>query len=225
MADSFTDSLRRDSDALHRRILAHPFLMGVGDGTLPLESFRFYVRQDYVFLVQYSRVLALATAKAPDLEVMGRLAGLLNETLNTEMALHRDYCAQLGITEADLEATEPATTTVAYTSYLLDTAGRGSFGEAVCALLPCQWGYGEIGLHLKAGGLPKEAPLYAQWIEMYSSAEFQELAGWIRALADRLAEEAGPAERRRMAAAYATAARFEYLFWEMAYHQGETLDP
>ena len=226
MADSFTESLRRDADDLHRRILSHPFVTGVGDGTLPLERFRFYMRQDYVFLVQYSRVLALAVAKAPDLAVMGRLAGLLNETLNTEMALHRDYCAQLSISEADLEATAPDTATVAYTSYLLDTAGRGTFGEAVCALLPCQWGYAEIGLHLKAGGLPQGAPLYAKWIEMYSGAEFQELAGWLRALADRLAEEAGPAERRRMAAAYATAARFEYLFWEMAYHQaGVTLHP
>ena len=219
MADSFTENLRRDADDLHRRILAHPFVTGVGDGTLPLERFRFYVRQDYVFLVQYSRVLALAAAKAPDLEVMGRLAGLLHETLSTEMALHRDYCAQFGISEADLEATEPAPTTVAYTSYLLDVAGRGTFGETVCALLPCQWGYCEIGLHLKARGLPEGAPLYAQWIEMYTGAEFQELAGWVRALADRLAEEAGPSERRRMAKAYATAARFEYLFWEMAYHQ------
>ena len=222
MAESFTEQLRRDTDALHRRILAHPFITGIGDGSLPLEPFRFYVRQDYLFLVQYSRVLALATAKAPDLEVMGWFARLLHGTLNTEMDLHRSYCAQLDIAGSDLEATEPAPTTLAYTSYLLDVAGRGAFSETVCALLPCQWGYSEIGLYLKERGLPGDAPLYAQWIEMYADAEFQQLAGWLRALADRLAQDAGPDERGRMADAYRTSTRYEYLFWDMAYYRQES---
>ncbi|MBI2872023.1 MAG: thiaminase II [Chloroflexi bacterium] len=213
----FTDEVRRATDAMHQRIFAHPFVTGIGDGTLPLERFRFYVRQDYVFLVQYSRVLALAVAKAPDLESMGKLAQLLHETLNTEMALHRGYCARLGIGEAELEATEAAPTTVAYTTFLLDVAARGTFGETVAALLPCQWGYCEIGERLASQGEPADAPLYAEWVRMYSSAEFRQLADWARGLADRLAAQAGPDERRRMAEAYATSTRYEYMFWEMAY--------
>jgi len=53
--------------------------------------------------------LALGAARAPELEVMSWFAGLLDETLNTEMELHRGYCAQFGITreEAEWEAHHP----------------------------------------------------------------------------------------------------------------------
>ena len=73
-------------------ILAHQFVNGVGDGTLPVERFKHYVTQDYVYLMDYSRALALASAKAPMLDDMSWFAGLLDETLNVEMALHREYC-------------------------------------------------------------------------------------------------------------------------------------
>ena len=88
-------------------ILAHPFVTGVGNGTLDVERFKRYVTQDYVYLIEYSRVLALASAKAPALEDMSWFAGLLDETLNQEMAIHRSYCQEFGITTQELEATEP----------------------------------------------------------------------------------------------------------------------
>lgn len=59
----FSDDLRKLADPVWRRSLSHPFVSGIGDGSLPVEKFKFYVRQDYVFLVEYSRVLALAVAK------------------------------------------------------------------------------------------------------------------------------------------------------------------
>jgi thiaminase (transcriptional activator TenA) len=46
-------------EAQHRR----PFVRGIADGTLDLERFRFWVRQDYLFLIEYSRLLALAAAR------------------------------------------------------------------------------------------------------------------------------------------------------------------
>ncbi len=139
----------------------------MGDGSLPVEKFKYYMMQDYVYLIDYSRVLALASARAPDLETMGWFAQLLDETLNTEMDLHRIYCAEFGISRQRLEDTRPAPTTIGYTSFLLKVAHQGSFGELVAALLPCQRGYWEIGEHLARRGEPGEAPLYGQWIHMY----------------------------------------------------------
>ena len=213
----FADDIEGRALPIRRAILAHPFIAGVGDGTLPLEIFQHYVRQDYLYLIDYSRVLALAAARAPDLGTMGWFARLLDETLNTEMELHRGYCAELGITREDLEATQAAPTTVGYTSFLLGVAHQGSFGELVAALLPCQWGYWEIGDYLARQGEPKGSPLYWQWVQMYSSAEFAKLAREIRALADRLGEGAGPGELAAMGEAYLTSLRFEHQFWEMAY--------
>lgn len=214
---SFAENIEAKAAPIREAILAHPFITGVGDGTLPLEKFKHYVEQDYAYLIDYSRVLAVASAKAPDLETMGWFAGLLDETLNTEMELHRRYCAEFGITRARLDATRPAPTTVAYTSYLLKTAHQGSFGELIASLLPCQWGYWDIGDHLARRGEPKHAPLYCQWIQMYTSQEFAALAQEIRALADRVAQDAGPLQTNAMNQAYLTSLRFEHQFWEMAY--------
>jgi thiaminase (transcriptional activator TenA) len=214
---SFVEDIERKALPIRQAILAHPFVTGVGDGTLDVEKFKFYVMQDYAYLIDYSRALALASARAPDLETMGWFARLLDETLNIEMDLHRSYCAEFGITAQELEATRPAPTTVAYTSFLLKAAYQGSFGELVASLLPCQWGYWEIGDYLARRGEPAAAPLYCQWIRMYTAPEFAELAQAIRALADRIAEQSGSAELSAMTDAYLTSLRFEYRFWDMAY--------
>jgi len=216
---SFCERLEARHAGLREVILRHPFVTGVGDGSLPVEAFKWYVRQDYAYLIEYARVLALASAKGPDLESMGWFAGLLHETLNTEMALHRGYCARFGITEQELERTEAAPTTVAYTRFLLATAHQGSLGELAAALLPCQWGYCEIGTQLARRGLPGNAPLYAEWIRMYSSPEFVEIGQRLRSLVDGAARSAGEAERARMESAYRASLRYELAFWEAAYRQ------
>ena len=215
---AFADDIERESLPIRQAILAHPFVAGVGAGTLETARFKHYVLQDYVYLIDYSRVLALAAAKAPDLPTMGWFAQLLDETLNREMDLHRRYCAQFGIDRSELESTIAAPTTVAYTSYLLRLAHQGSFAELVAGLLPCQWGYWEIGNHLARQGEPIDAPLYCQWIQMYADPEFAALADQLRNLANRLGESAGPAEVAAMGQAYLTSLRFEYRFWDMAYN-------
>ena len=109
---SFAEAIERTALPVRQAILAHPFITGVGDGTLPVDRFKYYVLQDYVYLIDYSRVIALASARAPDLETMSWFAELLDETLNTEMELHRSYCGEFGITREELEASRPAPTTL-----------------------------------------------------------------------------------------------------------------
>ena len=215
---SFIDGIEERALPVREAILQHPFVRGIGDGDLDVERFKFYVAQDYVYLIDYARVLALAAARAPELEVMSWFAGLLDETLNTEMELHRRYCAQFGITREKLEATRPAPTTVAYTSYLLRVASQGSFPELAASLLPCQWGYWEIGERLERQGPPTFAPLYAEWIGMYSSSEFRDLALHLRGLTDALGNVASPTEKAAMEAAYVTSLRLEHQFWDMAWN-------
>ena len=214
----FCDDIERLTLPLMQGILSHPFVTGIGDGTLDVARFKHYISQDYAYLIDYGRALALCSARADDLETMSWFAKLLDETLNVEMDLHRGYCAEFGITAEELAATVAAPTTVAYTSFLLKVAYQGSFAELVAALLPCQWGYWEIGKYLAERGLPANAPLYAKWIEMYSNPEFAQLAGETRDLADRLGERAGPAELAAMGDAYVTCLRLERKFWDMGYN-------
>ena len=213
----FITEIENQTLSIRQAILEHPFITGIGDGSLPVDRFKYYVIQDYVYLIDYSRALAIASARAIDLQDMSWFAGLLDETLNQEMALHRSYCQDFGIGSEELEATEPAPTTMSYTNFLLKTAYQGSFGELVASLLPCQWGYWEIGDHLLKRGLPTSAPLYAQWIKMYTSEEFTELAHQIREMANRIGDDAGFAEQAAMRQAYTDSVRLEHRFWDMAY--------
>jgi thiaminase/transcriptional activator TenA len=179
---TLSERLYEAASPIWQKTLAHPFVTELGNGALPLEKFQFYIRQDYVFLVEYSRLLALATAKAPDLDTMGRFANLLDATLNREMALHRDFAAQCGISTEALAATQAAPTAYAYTRHLVRIAALGDLPEIVAALLPCQWGYCEIGQTLADRGKPIVTPFYCQWIDMYASPEFASLAAWLRML-------------------------------------------
>jgi thiaminase/transcriptional activator TenA len=214
---SFAAELRRQAAAIWAAEAAHPFVRGIGDGSLDVEKFKFYIAQDYVFLIEFVRVLALAAAKSDDLATMTRFSALQHATLTHEMELHRGYCARFGITPADLEATRPAPTTHAYTRHLLAVAYGGTVAEIEAALLPCQWGYAEIGAALARAGVPAHAPLYAEWIGMYAAPEYQALAAEMCALTDALAARAGEAERRRMVEQFLTSSRYEYAFWDMAY--------
>ena len=216
---AFSELLSGRAESIRAAILRHPFVAGIGDGSLPVGKFKHYIAQDYVYLIEYSRVLALASARAPDLDTMGWFARFLDETLSTEMALHRSYCGKFGISEEELERTQPAPTTVAYARFLLATAYHGSFAELASALLPCQWGYWEVGDHLASRGEPEGQPLYCEWIRTYSSPEFKR-AGWeLRELVDRLALTASEAEKQSMEHSYMTSLRYEYLFWEASYKE------
>lgn len=211
---SLSQTLHAAAASTWQKTLTHPFVVGLGNGSLPLEKFQFYMCQDYIFLIEYSRVLALATAKAPDLDTMGRFAQLLDTTLNKEMALHRAFAAECGISTETLAATQAAPTTQAYTNHLVRVAALGDLAGIVSAVLPCQWGYSEIGQALARQGKPSVPAFYGKWIDMYADPEFAALSAWLRDVLDRLAPTA---DEKQLTRIFQISARYEYLFWEMAY--------
>jgi thiaminase/transcriptional activator TenA len=213
---AFSEQLRAAAADVWEAQHAHPFVRGIGDGTLPVDRFAHYVRQDYVFLIEYARMLALGAARATDLETMRRFADIAQAILGEEMELHRALAREFGISEAELEAEPPAQATQAYTDFLVRTAALGDLGELAAALLPCMWGYAEIGQRLAAAGVPGDER-YARWIQTYSAPDFDELAAWCRGLVDRLGGAAGEDGRARMTRAFVTCSRYELAFWEMGW--------
>jgi thiaminase/transcriptional activator TenA len=216
MTERYTETLQEAAEPVWAAQRDHPFITGIGDGSLGVERFEHYVRQDYRFLIEYARLLALGAARAPDLDTMRRLAELAQSTLTTEMDLHRAYARQFSISEDELEAEPMAPTTQAYTDFLVRTATTGDFAELAAALLPCMWGYAELGRWLASRG-PSPEPRYAAWVDMYAGDEFGELADWCRGLVDRLAEGMPGPARARVAQAFLTSSRYELAFWQMAW--------
>jgi TENA/THI-4/PQQC family len=110
--------------------LAHPVVRGIGDGTLDEGRFRRWLVQDYLFLLDYVCLFALAAARAPDAGTLGRLVDLAHATFHDELSLHRAYAARFRISEQDLETAAKSPVCAAYTDFLLRTAGGGAAGRA-----------------------------------------------------------------------------------------------
>ena len=218
MDERFSDRLRRIVDPIWSAQESHPFVRGIGDGTLEIERFAHWVRQDYRFLIDYCRLFALAAARAPDLDTMIRFSELMQATLTTEMDLHRRTAADLGITADALEREVAGPTTRGYADFLLRTAALGDYFELVAALTPCMWGYSELGLSLAKKPRPSNA-VYAAWIDTYADPAFVELADWCRTLLDLLARETSPERRQAAEDAFVTSSQYELAFWEAVYRQ------
>ncbi|MFF2594430.1 thiaminase II [Priestia megaterium] len=214
----FSERLYEKLQPIWRQNHNHPFVQGMGDGTLEKEKFRFYMIQDYLYLIDYAKLFAIGAMKATNVQTMGKFAALLDSTLNEEMSLHREYAKKFEISEKELEKAQPSPTTLAYTHYILHVGQSGTLAELVAALLPCMWSYWEIGKELsEKPGANNE--FYREWIEMYSSEEFGELATWCINLFDSLTEDKSEAELEKLEEIFLNTTRFEYMFWDMAYNE------
>ncbi|HWG62219.1 MAG TPA: thiaminase II [Streptosporangiaceae bacterium] len=212
-SDSFTAELWRGIPDVYSAILAHPFLTGLTDGSLPHDVFAFYVVQDALYLQQYARALAAVASHAPDTAATEMFARHAADVIAVEQTLHGSLLADLGIDPATVAEAEPAPTTVAYTSYLL-AAVSTSYAEGVGAVLPCYWIYGEVGSELLRRGSPD--PRYQRWIATYGGEEFGDAVRQVLAVTDKLAPDLAPAERKRVHRHFRTTSRYEWMFWDMA---------
>ncbi|MDO5647109.1 thiaminase II [Paracoccus sp. (in: a-proteobacteria)] len=194
----------------------HAFVRGLADGTLPRANFLHYLKQDYVFLIHFSRAWALAAAKSERLSEMRAASATVHGLLHVEMPLHVGICADAGISERDLETTPESPANMAYTRFVLASGYSGDFLDLLAALAPCVLGYGEIGARHRDAGGP-----YADWTATYGGDDYQSLCRDVGALIDdaltyRLGD--GWADLPRMeqlAQTFAKATRLEVGFWQM----------
>lgn len=216
----FTDRLYESAKDIWEKSYQHPFVQGVGKGTLDEEIFIYYMKQDYVYLIDYVKLFAIGVQKAHNLDTMNQFAHLLHEHLHFEMELHRQFAAEFGITREELEETEPTPVNLAYTRYMLNVAHNGTLAELVAALLPCAWHYAETGKKLKVQYQDKlENNPYKKWIETYSSDQFGELGEWLINLLNELADGKPERELEALEKHFLITSKYEYLFWDMNYQK------
>ena len=208
----FSSYLWRRAAPVWEAVSAHPFLTELQDGTLPIEKFRYYILQDYLYLGAFGRAAAAALSQAPDTETARRL--LRRVTTPVERPLHAALFDALGVTEQDAEASTPSPTNLAYMNHIEVAMDMGGLACGVAALLPCPRIYHEVGKILKEPA----HPTYRIWQSTYAEGLLEaSVAAWSELL-DELAQDAGPDTRALMEDAYLTSSRYEYMFWLMAYN-------
>jgi len=213
---TFTDRLWKTIEPVWHSYLTHPFVKGIGKGTLDKEKFIHYMKQDYIYLIEYSRVFAIGSTKANDLQTMTMFANLLHGTLNFEMDLHRAYATKFGITNEELENTEPSATMTSYTSYMISQAQLGGVENAVASVLACAWSYNWIGKQLATWPGALEHEFYGNWVQTYSSDEFTAIADDCKQLINEIAKGKSKSELKRLEDIFVKTSYYEYMFWDMA---------
>ncbi len=214
-----SDKLIKENEITWKSLFTHPFVRGIGDGTLPVSKYVFFLKEDYFYLKEYSRVLAIASAKAPFEDLQKFFAEFLHSTMTFEMELHRRTCENLGISRQELEMHDPTVLTLSYTNFLIKTAYEGDIVEIIASLFPCEYSYWEIGKFLKGKGMP-ENKIYRDWIETYSSSEFGEIASRLKEFLDRFSDSVGDKKFDRINEVFRESLRFELYFWENAFREG-----
>jgi len=213
---TFSDELWEAGAArVYDEILRHPFITGLTDGSLDREAFRYFIVQDSHYLRAYSRCLTLVAAKAPDEDAVNMFARHAAEAIEVERDLHAGLLSSLGLSAADVDKEGSGPTTTAYMSYLTAVCATGSYPEAVAAVLPCYWIYRDVGRELLKRSSPD--PLYERWMATYGSPEFDAVVESVLAVTDAL--DVGTAERARCHQHFAMTSRYEWMFWDAAYHQ------
>lgn len=211
---NFCEKVRKEMDVYFEASFDHPFVQGIADGILPLEKFKFYMLQDAYYLKHYTKVLALAAAKATndeDVQYFLETAKFIHEA---ELELHRKTFKDLGVTAKEIEQFEVAPAAYNYVSHMYQSVFTGDVAEAFAAILPCPWIYQEIGQKLKHSS--PNVPLYEEWIALYGSDEMIQTIEQQKKMMNRFSAEQ-PLKEKVLEAHFKKSCYYEWQFWEMAW--------
>ena len=169
--------------------LTHPFVLGLADGSLDAEKFRFYLLQDYLYLFDYAKVFAQGVVKARDPEVMRAFASYVGSILNGEMDIHKGYMARLGITEEQAVQVKPSLANQSYTAYMRAVAAEEGPAEIMAAVLSCAISYEHIAKWMVAHYPNAENhDFYGEWVRGYASEDYASGNAALIDLMEKLAE-------------------------------------
>ncbi|KAE8155887.1 DNA polymerase alpha, catalytic subunit [Aspergillus tamarii] len=207
---------RPDIRPVWQKFTEHEFVLGMGSGTLPVERFKEYLVQDYLYLVQFARSNALAAYKAKDMESIAASAQIVLH-IQRETALHLDYCASFGLSKPEMERTPETIACTAYSRYILDVGQSEDWLALQMALAPCLIGYGAIAQRLYTDkDTLRQGNRYWKWIENYVAEDYSEAVRLGSELLERHMREVSPSRMEELIKIFIRATELEIRFWDMA---------
>lgn len=197
--------------------LEHPFVKGIGEGTLDKEKFKNYLIQDYLYLKDYAKVFAMGLVKAETMKEMKFYNESIKGVLDDETAVHVNYLKDFGLSTEEVEAYKSELTTESYTNYMLGIALKGDSKDIAMTIMPCTWSYYYIGKHLYETYKENlKDNFYAPWIEGYASNEFRECAQeWIDYI-DDICKDISEVKKEKLKDIFIKSSLYEMEFWNMA---------
>ncbi len=213
-----TEQLLAATEEIWAQYSTHPFVKGIENGTLDREKFRYYLKQDYLYLEEYTKLFGIGLAKARSAETAKLFSGYIRLLTECEMDIHRGYFGQLQISGEELEETERALDNLSYTSYMLRVAYEEGEAEILTATLSCAYSY-EVIARTMAKNNPDAVnhPFYGEWVRGYLSETYSRANTVLMDTIDRLTESYTPAQRRHLTEIFVACSRYELLFWTLSW--------
>jgi thiaminase/transcriptional activator TenA len=213
---SFSAELKENALPAWQALERHPFVAQMADGSLSLDSFRFYIDQNLLYLPEYARALSLGIVASADGKELVWFTKAVDNIVHVEIPeneLLRDRVSQLG-GHSHPHSHVMAPATLAYTSYLIATASRTDALGVMALILPCAWTYQDIALANKSSAA--EHPVYGEWLRFFSTDDYDTLVQGLCADMDSLAARADSHRRAEVSHIFTTGVRLEQAFWDMA---------
>lgn len=215
---TITERLLAATEDIWEAYHSHPFVMGLGDGSLDREKFRYYIIQDYIYLIDYVKVFAIGVSKARDIKVMQHFAGYIDQILSGEMDIHNGYMGQLGITQEEIDQARMSLDNLSYTSYMIRVAYDEGPAEITAAILSCALSYEVIAKKLlEANPDADKHPFYGDWVAGYASDQYHNDNQKLVKLMDELAADYTEKQISHLIDIFVACSRYEGLFWDMAW--------
>lgn len=195
----------------------HDFVRQIADGILDINKFKFFIEQDYSYLVDYGRVHCIAGSKAPELENMEEELVIVGR-IREEMGQHEQRLKEVFGVKDDsyFKTIERGTALNNYSRYFNDIARRGSWEELVAALTPCMMGYGAAAMKFKNNVKAEKGGMYDEWINIYSCENYEDGMRLGEKILNHIAERSSAEELERLAKIYGEVCALEAQFWDAA---------
>lgn len=201
-----------------RQYNKHPFVLGIQNGDLDREKFRFYIVQDYVYLQDYAKTFAIGVAKVKSHETSNLFAKYI-EVMNGELNVHEGYLGRFGVTQEEIDNTPASLDNLSYTSYMLRVAYDEGEAEILAAILSCAYSYEVI-----AKNMVKNKPdcvndrFYGEWVVNYISDRYSRDNKVLIDMLNKLTVDYSEKQINHLIDIFTVCSRYELNFWEMAWN-------
>jgi len=195
----------------------HPFVLGIQNGTLDKDKFRYYMIQDYLYLEDYAKTFAVGVAKAKSLRIANLFAKYIS-VMNGELDVHNGYLARLGVTQEEIDSTPRSLDNLSYTSYMLRVAYEEGEAEILAAILSCAYSYEIIARNIvKNNPASIHDEFYGDWIKGYASDAYAEENAILLDTLNRITENDSESQIQHLIDIFVACSRYELAFWEMSW--------
>lgn len=210
-----SEQLKKDAEHIWQKIYAHPFVEELFKGTLPEHKFRFYVLQDYNYLVASIKNFSLLASRAENVKMMRELIDMAYIEATGEFKGYEKFMKKMDLTIEDAQHEEQVPEAVSYISFLLSTSSFKSLEEGITAVLPCYWSYAEIARYHRKKLVRNSNELYKEWANYYFQNDYLDLVNKIKTVVDEIKSDF---PYKKLKTVFLASSRYEYMFWDSIYN-------